>query len=157
MQINRVTGKARPLRISGTPAVVHGADEDGDDDDDDDDDEEEEEEDNPHLPVELRCPITQMVMKKPVMATDGHSYELKAMQKWLLKKQTSPVTGKPLANTTLVINQNLKKLIRDFASPIRGAWPATTAAAGPKRKAPIDEDLFGADDDDDDDEEGSPV
>ena len=101
------------------------------------------------------CPITQMVMKKPAMATDGHSYELKAMQKWLLKKQTSPVTGKPLANTTLVINQNLKKLIRDFTSPIRGAWPATTAAghsiSAPKRKAPIDEDLFGADDDDDDD------
>ena len=88
------------------------------------------------MPVEFRCPITQMVMKKPVMATDGHSYELKAMQKWLLKKQTSPVTGKPLANTTLVINQNLKKLIRDFTS-------------APKRKAPIDEDLLGSDGDDD--------
>ena len=94
-------------------------------------------EDEASIPVEVRCPITQMVMKKPVMATDGHSYELKAMQKWLLKKQTSPVTGKPLANTTLVINQNLKKLIRDFTSPIRGAWPATTAArhstSAPKR------------------------
>ena len=75
-------------------------------------------------------------MKKPVMATDGHSYELKAMQKWLLKKQTSPVTGKPLANTTLVINQNLKKSIRD------------SAAQGTKRKAPIGEDIFGSDDDD---------
>ena len=59
------------------------------------------------VPVEFRCPITQMVMKKPVVATDGHSYELKAMQKWLLKKQTSPVTGKPLASTNLIINQNL--------------------------------------------------
>ena len=96
-----------------------------------------EDEDSDSIPVEFRCPITQMVMKKPVMATDGHSYELKAMQKWLLKKQTSPVTGKPLANTTLVINQNLKKLIRDFTS-------------APKRKAPIDEDLFGGCDDDDD-------
>ena len=96
-----------------------------------------EDEDSDSIPVEFRCPITQMVMKKPVMATDGHSYELKAMQKWLLKKQTSPVTGNPLANTSLVINQNLKKLIRDFTS-------------APKRKAPIDEDLFGGSDDDDD-------
>ena len=87
------------------------------------------------MPVEFRCPITQMVMKKPVMATDGHSYELKAMQKWLLKKQTSPVTGKPLVSTNLILNQNLKKLIRDFTS-------------APKRKAPIDEDLFGGSDDD---------
>eukprot|EP00966_Prymnesium_polylepis_P036165 838905-Prymnesium_polylepis.1 len=80
---------------------------------------------------------TQMIMKKPVMATDGHSYELRAMQKWLLKKQTSPVTGKPLANTTLVINRNLKKLIRDY-----------TYSAATKRKAPIDEDISGSDDDD---------
>ena len=90
-----------------------------------------------------------MVMKKPVMATDGHSYELKAMQKWLLKKQTSPVTGKPLVSTNLILNQNLKKLIRD-------------ATSAPKRKAPADEDLdedhagefedilVGGDDDDDD-------
>ena len=48
-----------------------------------------EEEEEEAMPVELHCPITQMVMKKPAMATDGHSYELKAMQKWLLKKQTS--------------------------------------------------------------------
>eukprot|EP00966_Prymnesium_polylepis_P165561 3827163-Prymnesium_polylepis.1 len=56
------------------------------------------------------------------------------MQKWLLKKKTSPVTGNPLANTTLVVNQNLKKLIRDSAAT--------------KREAPIDEDLFGSDGDD---------
>ena len=86
-----------------------------------------------------------MVMKKPVVATDGHSYELKAMQKWLLKKQTSPVTGKPLVSTNLILNQNLKKLIRD-------------ATSAPKRKAPeeddcegADGDLFGVGDDDDDD------
>ena len=61
------------------------------------------------------------------------------MQKWLLKKQTSPVTGKPLANTTLIINQNLKKLIRDFNS----------SRSALKRKAPVEEDLFGSDGDDD--------
>ena len=105
------------------------------------------------MPVEFRCPITQMVMKKPVVATDGHSYELKAMQKWLLKKQTSPVTGKPLVSTNLILNQNLKKLIRDFKP---NANPDATSA--PKRKAPdeddcedADGDLFGVGDDDDDD------
>eukprot|EP00966_Prymnesium_polylepis_P304986 7046952-Prymnesium_polylepis.3 len=87
MQINRITGKARPLRISGMASVVQGAEEDEDEDEDDDEDVGD---DDPSVPPEFRCPITHMVMKKPVMATDGHSYELKAMQKWLLKKQTSP-------------------------------------------------------------------
>ena len=45
--------------------------------------------------------------------------------------------GKALASTNLILNQNLKKLIRDFTS-------------APMRKAPIDEDLFGGCNDDDD-------
>ena len=109
-------------------------------------------EEDTSIPVEFRCPITQMVMKKPVVATDGHSYELKAMQKWLLKKQTSPVTGKPLVSANLILNQNLKKLIRDFKP---NANPDATSA--PKRKAPDEDDsegggLFPQDDDDDDDD-----
>ena len=53
---------------------------------------------------------------------------------WTRGEAIYPVMGKPLANTTLVINQNLKKLIQDFAAT--------------KRKAPIDEDIIGSDDDD---------
>ena len=101
------------------------------------------------VPESFNCPITTSLMRDPVVCADGHSYELKAMQKWLLKKQTSPVTGKPLVSTNLSLNQNLKKLIHDFTS-------------APKRKAPADEDLdedaagewqgiLGGSDDDDDD------
>lgn len=30
----------------------------------------------------LRCPITHELMKDPVMATDGHTYEREAIMKW---------------------------------------------------------------------------
>lgn len=105
-QINRVTGNVRPLLVKGDAATsVLGLTVD---------EKEMDIEDDPAMPVEFRCPITQMVMRMPVVASDGHSYEFKALQKWMLKKQTSPVTGQPLSGTCFVVNHNLKKLIRDW-------------------------------------------
>ena len=152
MQTNRATGRSRPLRISGSIASVQG-------DDDDEEDEEEEEEDqvvadDPSMPNEFRCPITQMPMKKPVILCDGHTYECRAIQKWLLKKRTSPVTGKSLMNTTMTVNHALLKLIRDWtptgtAKPAAAAQKRTLTAAEKEEE----EDLFGGSDDDDDDDD----
>ena len=41
---------------------------------------------------QIKCPITHELMRQPVMATDGFTYEFAAIQKWLNKKQTSPQT-----------------------------------------------------------------
>ena len=95
MQINRNTSRKRPIRVIGSTTTA-------DDDDDDDsiaDDE--------SMPPEFRCPIMQMPMSKPVIAADGHSYEKKAIERWLLTKNTSPVTGKALAHAELTLNHNL--------------------------------------------------
>ncbi len=153
MQINRASGRARPLRVNGSIASVMA---DSDDDDDEDDDIM----DDPAMPNEYRCPITQMPMKKPVMMCDGHSYEYRAIQKWLLKKQTSPVTGKTLSNTTMTVNHALKKLIRDWDSgttALAAAARAKSPGAGSSRTSAeaqrraivegCDEDLFGSSDD----------
>jgi hypothetical protein len=158
MQTNLQSGRSRPLRINGSIASVLG-------DITDDEEEEEDITDDSSMPNEYRCPITQMPMKKPVMMCDGHSYEYRAIQKWLLKKQTSPVTGKALANTTMTVNHALKKLIRDWdngsTAPAAASRAGSSGAGGSddarKSSLACDEDLFGSDDDDDDDDGFKPM
>lgn len=159
MQTNRNTGRSRPLRINGSISPIMG---DSDGEAEEDDDEEDSIKDDPSMPNEFRCPITQMPMKKPVMLCDGHTYECRAIQKWLMKKLTSPVTGKALDNVTLTVNHALKKLIRDWDSVATALRPAGAKSAGAKSsgaggsldapKNPLEEEdlfLFGSDDDDD--------
>ena len=68
------------------------------------------------MPNEFFCPITNRPMSCPVVASDGHSYEMSAITQWFTKKITSPVTGVSLATTALMSNHALRKLIRDYAS-----------------------------------------
>ena len=55
-------------------------------------------------------------MTKPVVATDGHSYEASAIRRWFVTKTTSPVTGKTLNSKKLVKNHALAKMIRDWVN-----------------------------------------
>lgn len=131
-QINRDSGMCRPLRVqSGVSMTVLGSAQD---------EKETDVEDDPAMPNEFRCPITHMVMRVPVVAADGHSYELKALQKWLLKKQTSPVTGATISGTNLIMNRSLKKLIND--------WPQTARTTARTTTEIDDDDLFGSSDED---------
>eukprot|EP00966_Prymnesium_polylepis_P094333 2183539-Prymnesium_polylepis.2 len=57
-----------------------------------------------------------MPMSVPVVAADGHSYERKAISKWVILKARSPMTGAPLVDMTFFPNVNLEKLIQDFVS-----------------------------------------
>ena len=50
------------------------------------------------IPDQFRCSITQELFKCPVITSDGHSYEREAISKWLSTNNTSPLTGKPLAD-----------------------------------------------------------
>lgn len=69
-------------------------------------------------PNEHLCPITLQVLKDPVVAADGHSYERAAIETYLRSGQNlSPITGVPLSNTTMVSNQALKKMINDWKTP----------------------------------------
>lgn len=54
------------------------------------------------------CPITQEEMADPVVAADGHSYEREAIEEWLKKHDTSPVTNLKLRNKTLIPNHALR-------------------------------------------------
>ena len=47
------------------------------------------------------------------MASDGHSYERLAIEKWLKSKTTSPRTGKSM-DKFLTPNLNMQKLLQDM-------------------------------------------
>ena len=84
------------------------------------------------IPDEYLCPITHQLMRDPVIASDGYSYERTAIEQWLdsfstsaatitastttaARGPTSPMTNQPLLlPVTLTPNRSLKLLIRRF-------------------------------------------
>ncbi|GJP43227.1 hypothetical protein CLOM_g2717 [Closterium sp. NIES-68] len=57
------------------------------------------------------CPISKEVMREPVVAADGFTYEREHMERWMAACTLSPATGQPLAHTALTSNNVLKNLI----------------------------------------------
>jgi serine/threonine protein kinase len=73
------------------------------------------------IPDGFLCPITQDVMKDPVILMDGHSYERKAIMDWLKRSNRSPLTNEEIpmaskdANIPLVVdNFALKSAIAQY-------------------------------------------
>lgn len=66
------------------------------------------------VPEELICPITGEIFVDPVMTCDGHTYERTAIEAWLIKKKTSPVTNLVLENKNLIPNFVIKQLVNAF-------------------------------------------
>jgi len=64
-------------------------------------------------PEAFTCSLTLEVMKDPVTAADGHSYENEAITTWLKSSSLSPLTGQPLPNRTLVKNHALRNAIQE--------------------------------------------
>jgi len=63
------------------------------------------------IPDEFLCPITHELMNDPVCTSDGYTYERKAIEEWLMKKQTSPILNSSIKGTQLYPNKILKMLI----------------------------------------------
>ncbi|KAM5153355.1 WD repeat, SAM and U-box domain-containing protein 1 isoform 3-T6 [Mantella aurantiaca] len=61
-----------------------------------------------NVPEEFLCPITWEIMKNPVIASDGYSYERRAIESWISTRRTSPMTNLPLENLLLTPNRTLK-------------------------------------------------
>lgn len=67
-----------------------------------------------NIPDGFLCPIFQEIMADPVTTSDGHTYERKAIEEWLRRQQTSPLTGLALPVLTLTPNIGLRKAITAF-------------------------------------------
>jgi len=61
--------------------------------------------------TELTCPIGHMLMRDPVQAVDGHTYERGEIEKWLCTSNKSPKTNLPLSDSTLTRNFGMKSCI----------------------------------------------
>ena len=63
------------------------------------------------------CPLSHVLMRDPVQAADGYTYERAIIEEWIRRKQAegstarSPSTNEPLANTRLMPNHTLKSAI----------------------------------------------
>ncbi|KAH8072773.1 ubiquitin-protein transferase [Aureococcus anophagefferens] len=68
---------------------------------------------------DFACPITTELMKDPVFAADGHTYERCAIALWFERKNTSPVTNAPLRNADLIPNHAMKSMIAEFLEQSR--------------------------------------
>ena len=66
------------------------------------------------VPSSFLCPITHELMNDPVCASDGYTYERKAIEEWLTKKQTSPIMNVSIKGTQLYSNKVLKMLIDKY-------------------------------------------
>ncbi|XP_057709435.1 WD repeat, SAM and U-box domain-containing protein 1-like isoform X2 [Corythoichthys intestinalis] len=63
-------------------------------------------------PDEFMCPISRELMKEPVIASDGFSYERESIESWIKgKNRSSPMTNLPLQTTVLTPNRALKMAI----------------------------------------------
>ncbi|NXU53948.1 WSDU1 protein, partial [Turnix velox] len=66
----------------------------------------------PAVPDEFLCPITRELMKDPVIAADGYSYEKDAIESWISsKRRSSPMTNLPLPSAVLTPNRTLRMAI----------------------------------------------
>ena len=63
---------------------------------------------------ELECPITDEIMKEPVVTPSGNSYEKKALQDWLKVKQADPKSAEPLNNNQIYPNLFMGNVINKF-------------------------------------------
>jgi hypothetical protein len=75
--------------------------------------------DDDGAPEAFFCPITCQVMKVPVVAADGHSYDRDAIHTWLASKDKSPMTGALLPSKVLTPNHLLKSMISDWRDKVR--------------------------------------
>jgi hypothetical protein len=72
------------------------------------------------VPDEFKCAISHSIMRDPVVAADGHSYDRESIEEYFQRNAIakSPMTQEPLKNKKLVPNSALKKLIRGYEADI---------------------------------------
>uniref|UniRef100_A0A7S3Y272 U-box domain-containing protein n=1 Tax=Heterosigma akashiwo TaxID=2829 RepID=A0A7S3Y272_HETAK len=69
---------------------------------------------NKAIPESFLCPITQTIMADPVLDEDGNSYDREAIEQWIDRNGTSPITRKPLSKKALRPNRSLLDAIDEY-------------------------------------------
>ena len=66
------------------------------------------------IPEHFICPITQELMKDPVVTRYGQSYERSAIIEWVAKGKDCPLTRQPLSLGGIITNHSLRSQIRQW-------------------------------------------
>ena len=65
------------------------------------------------------CPISHALMRDPVIASDGHTYDRSSIEQWLATgSRLSPMTTLPLASTDLIPNILVRQMVAALPRPI---------------------------------------
>ena len=80
------------------------------------------------VPDALCCPISMEIMRDPVIAADGHTYERAEIEAWFANNRTSPKTGAVLPHGSLIPNHAAKAMISDFLDEARRHQAALDAS-----------------------------
>lgn len=62
----------------------------------------------------MKCPIGYEIMKDPVIAQDGITYERANIERWLRRNSSSPITRQNIELSTLIPNIIVKQLIEQI-------------------------------------------
>lgn len=62
------------------------------------------------------CPISQEIMKDPVITPKGISFDRESITSWLKRNNNCPITKTPLKEGDLITNYALKNTIDDYLS-----------------------------------------
>jgi hypothetical protein len=72
------------------------------------------------IPSSFKCPLSRILMLEPVIDEDGHSYEKTAIECWLNENDNiSPITGRHLDRTRIIINRALKNAIEEYTEDVK--------------------------------------
>ena len=88
----------------------------------------EKEQESVKIPPEFLCPISKEIMKDPVIASDGHTYERANIEAYLKQHNKSPITGVGMDHSFVFPNHSVKKLIEKFLSEKKGIMEESIAA-----------------------------
>jgi Mg-chelatase subunit ChlD len=64
---------------------------------------------------EYLCPITKDIMSNPVSDENGHTFDKHAIEQWMAKNSTSPMTNKKYKSKKLKPNWSMKSLIESLS------------------------------------------
>ncbi|KAM0852261.1 hypothetical protein ACQ4PT_051862 [Festuca glaucescens] len=91
---------------------------------------------SPAPPMDLRCPISLDLMRDPVVAASGQTYDRESIDRWFGSgKSTCPKTGQVLASLELVPNKSLKNLISRWCRENGVAMEACEASKSEQAQA----------------------
>ena len=67
-----------------------------------------------NIPEEFICPLSKQLMRDPVIAFDGNTYERVDIEAYLKQNNKSPVTGEEAEHSIVIPNNAIKKQIAAF-------------------------------------------